>query len=108
MKAIEALEIVNRKGTDNSEYGIIKDWGERLNDSFAGRSTSSLVSELFGESAEIIERSYEIGDVFKVESILYAYRDWDNTHDFACLGEMPMLTIYIHDGKDTIDVYELV
>ena len=108
MKAIEALEIVNCKGTDNSVYGIVKDWGERLNDSFVGRSTSSLVSELFGESAEIIERSYEIGDVFKVESILYVYRDYENTHDFACLGEMPMLTIYIHDGKDMIDVYELV
>lgn len=108
MKAIEALEIVNRKGTDNSEYGIIKDWGERLNDSFAGRSTSSLVSELFGESAEIIERSYEIGDVFKVESILYIYRDEDNTHDFACLGETPMLTICDHANKCTIDVYELV
>lgn len=107
MKAIEALEIVNRKGTDNSVYGIIMDWGERLNDSFAGRSTSSLVSELFGESAEIIERSYEIGDVFKVESILYIYRDEDNTHDFACLGETPMLTIYDHTDKCTIDVYEL-
>lgn len=108
MKAIEALEIVNRKGTDNSEYGIIMDWGERLNDSFAGRSTSSLVSELFGKSAEIIARSYEIGDVFKVESILYIYRDEDNTHDFACLGEIPMLTIYDHADKCTIDVYELV
>lgn len=108
MKAIEALEIVNREGTDNSVYGIIKDWGERLNDSFAGRSTSSLVSELFGESAEIIERSYEIGDVFKVESILYIYRDGENTHDFACLGETPMLTIYDHEDKCMIDVYELM
>ena len=105
MRAIEALEIVNREGTDNSEYGIVREWGKMLNDEVELRSVASLVCELFGKSAEIIERSYGIHQIFQIEAMLYVYRDEDGKHDFV--GEVPVMTVYDHEFKSTIDLYRL-
>lgn len=101
MRAIEALEIVNREGTDNSAYGILRDWSKLIE----GRSISGLVRELFGESAEVVKRNYGRYQVFRIEAMLYVYRDEDGEHDF--MGEVPVMTVYIHEFKLTIDLYRL-
>ena len=103
MKAIEALEIVNREGTDNSEYGIFKDWKHRFFHGYSLLSMDEFIRDLFGQSCEVMESDpYEC---WNTESVLYVY--YNGTHDFSCLEEKPILTIQDHESECMIDLFRL-
>ncbi len=106
MRAIDALEVINCDGTDNSRYGIVRDWHERLTDESQGYSLSSLVCDLFGDSAEIMSRDYD--KCWEVESVMYVYREEDEVIRLMDGVGLPIMAVYEHEFRQTIDLYEIV
>lgn len=111
MKAIKALDIVCREGLDNSMYGIITDWKDRIESASEQHCwqydfLTGVIRDLFGVHCDIITR--DALRAYNADAILYVYRDKDtNAHSFTKV-EYPIVTVLDVVSYQWIDIYELV
>lgn len=104
MKAIEALEIVNKVGLDNTQYEVMPRWGElcRYHDMDNVEFAECLYSTSEYKACAISIWQYTI-----VESALLVWREDKDTESVFRAIEEPLVVVMLPDGE-VVEVYELV
>jgi hypothetical protein len=103
MRAIDAMQIINREGLDNTRWDVMDKWRERCE--FFGYDNVKMAEQVFGSGRFSAIATY-VTRYTPVDSVLFVWLDSEDEESEFSKIDTPIVIVKTCDGN-FVEFYEL-